>query len=62
MLFFLPLNFSITIDYLVFAPIRAPRPEHFLAWVTRGYHVGALPPLFFVYYHMVKLLPTQTKG
>ena len=56
------LSFSLTIVYLAFAPIRAPRLEHFLAWVAWGLHEGALPPLFFVYYPMVKLLLTQTKG
>ena len=59
---FLPLKFSLTIVYLAFAPIRAPRPEHFSARVARGLNEGALLPLFFVYYHMVKLLPTRTKG
>ena len=59
---FLPLKFSLTIVYLAFAPIRAPRPKHFSAWVARGLNEGALLPLFFVYYHMVKLLPTRTKG
>ena len=59
---FLPVIFSLTVVYLAFAPIRAPQPEHFSARVTRGLHEGALLPLFFVYYHMVKLLLTQTKG
>ena len=59
---FLPLNFSLTIVYLAFAPIRAPRPEHFLARGTQGLHEGTLLPLFLVYYHMVKLCLTQTKG
>ena len=58
MSFFLPLNFILTIVYLAFASKRAPRPEHFLAWVARGLYEGALLPLFFVCYHMVKLLPT----
>ena len=43
MSFFLPLKFSLTIVYLVFAPIRAPRPEHFfqpgaLGGSTRGHY------------------------
>ena len=62
MSFFLPLNFSLIIVYLAFAPIRASRLEHYLAWVAQELHEGTLLPLFFVYYHLVKLLLTQTKG
>ena len=41
------LKFSLTIVYLTFAPIKAPRPETLLARVARGLHEGALLPLFF---------------
>ena len=54
-LFFLSLSFSFTIVYLANAPIRAPRPEHFLARGARG----APLPLCFVFtlntlFHMEK--------
>ena len=50
---FLPLKYSLTIVYLAFAPIRAPRPKHFSTRVARGLHEGTLLPLFFASYHIL---------
>ena len=49
MSFFLFLSFSLTFVYLAKAPIKAPRPEHFLARGALGLHQGALLPLYFVF-------------
>ena len=35
-----PLNFSLTIVYLAYAPIKAPRPEHFFGLGRSGAPLG----------------------
>ena len=57
---FLPLKLGLIIFFhLTFTPTSTPA-RALSAWVARGLHEGAIPPLFF-YYHIV-ILFTQTKG
>ena len=58
---FLPLKFSLSIVYLTFAPIKAPNPNTFVSGRS-GAPQECTTTSLFIYYHMVKLHPTQTKG